>query len=194
MDTKNSERSPDRVEAAPEQQQVTNILHLIDILSAGGPTAGGWRDKGYLVSNFGDSITSISVSRLTEQGQREKPSSSLAVLRIFRRSEDGRIETDYSISKDKEKLRIDRYERITPPEEEKRNQEETLRFKEKVKTMTDAQGIEALQNILKRSEKRDQERAFERKIGESYVGSIEATQILDILTKLAGRQGLPPST
>lgn len=194
MDHNTPESSPDRVGAVSEQQQIKSILHLIDALSAGGITVSGvWGDKGYSIPGFGDYITAISVSRLTKQGEIQEPSFPLAILRIYRRNEDGRIQTDYEISRNEGKLRIGRYERITTPEEEESNQEENLRFKEKAGSMTNVQALEALNNITKRLEKRGEMRAFERKIGESYVDSTEAAQVQNILTKLAAKQGLQAS-
>ena len=191
MDTEPKDSSPDRVLPFPEQQQIRSILNLVNVLSASGTTmAGFWKNKTYPVADFGDSITAISVSSLSKQGQREMPSAALAILRIFRRNEDEKIQTDYYISGGKRTLRIDRHERIVTREEEERNRQESLRLQEDLETMTGEQ-VEAMidNNPIKLGEKA-RERYFERRIGESYVDSGEAMKIIDTLTKLIERQGL----
>ena len=177
--------SPDRVRPSPEQEQITNILNLAEILSAKNITASGiWRDGSYSVPDLGDSIISISVSRLTKEGERKNPKFPLAIINISRRNEDGIVQTYYEIFKSDDQLRIDKDELATLNEDEEKPRSE------KLMNLSREEAMQSLEKISKKLREIEQERDFERSIGATYVDHVEAQEVIDILTKLQAKRKL----
>lgn len=184
MDPKPSE-DLDRLPPSPSQEQLKNVIKLTDALSMQGSVSEVWRTKGYSVADKdSDDVSAVSISRLTDQGQRRYPDYPLAIVRIFKRSIDGRVQATYEVSNDKDKLRINKHERLTTLEQAQRDEEEKLSFKNRLPTMTEGEAIDSLHKIAERLEARDKEKSFERKTGVSYVDNQETQQVIDILTKL----------
>ena len=177
MDSKPPEL--DKIGPPPEQEQLRNIMDLAHSLTEGvKEITEVWRDKGWLLEE-GD-IDVISVSRLTEDGEKQYPDYPLAMIRIFRKKPEGRTEQKYHVSKDNGKLRIDRYDSVRTPEEE----QEKYEWKKKLGTLTHGQADEALNKIMARLEQRQKDHEFERQIGHSYVDREEAQEVIEQLSKL----------
>ena len=171
----------DKVGPPPEQEQLRSIMDLAHTLTEGvEEITEVWRDKGWSVKE-GD-IDAISVSRLTEVGEKQNPDYPLAMIRIFRKKPEGRVEQKYYVAKNDGKLRIDRHDSVQTPEEDQEKDE----WKKNLDTLTHEQADEALNKIMARLDQRQKDHEFERQIGHSYVDREEAQEVIEQLSKLSG--------
>lgn len=174
-----SNQELDKVGSPPEQEQLQNIVGVVRNLTREGGSRGEvWLTKGWSVND--GNIDAVSVDLLTEDGARQNPDYPVAMLRVFEKRPEGRVEMKYDVKKDNGKLRIDRYESVQTPEEER----EEMEWKQKLETLTSQEADEALRKLMAGLEKRKEEHDFQRSVGNSYVDREEAQGLIDRFSKL----------
>ena len=175
MDASSNESSADRVGPPPDQKQLAEVIDLAERLSAdGSELLGTWRENEYDIpySELGD-ITRIRTIKLTKEGREKYPNLFLASIQVFRMNEDGERQTDYRISGEEGRFKADKFER-----DPRRPGEE----------WEDVPIDEFWQELDLISKEED----FEKKVGETFVDYAEIANVIDILTKLAVKEGKLP--
>lgn len=173
-------QEPDKVGFQPEQGQLQNIVEIVSNLTREGGSRGDvWLTKGWLVHD--GNVDAVSVELLTEAGARQYPDYPVAMLRVFEKRNEGRVEMKYDIKKEGDKLRADRYESVQTLEEE----QERTDWKRKLDTLTSQEADEALRKLMTGLEKREEEHAFQRSVGNSYVSGEEVQNLIDRFSKLS---------
>lgn len=177
-----SKQEYDQVGPPPEQEQLRNIVDIVHTLTKeGGSREAVWIDKGWSVND--GNVDAVSVSRLTEEGEKQHPDYPLVMVSVFKKRTEGRVQQKYDVTKDNGNLRIDRYDSVRTPEEEKEKEE----WKQKLDTMTSQEADEALRKLIEGLERRKEEHAFQRRVGYSYVDREETQRLIDRLSKLPNK-------
>lgn len=174
-----SHQELDKVGPPAEQEQLQNIVEIVrNLTREGGSRTEVWLTRGWSVRD--GNVDAVSVDLLTEEGARQHPDYPVAMLRVFEKRPEGRVGMKYDVKKENGKLRIDRYESVQTPEEEQKR----LELKQKLDTLTAQEADDALRKLMAGLERRKEEHAFQRSVGNSYVDREEAQGLIDRFSKL----------
>lgn len=174
-----SNQELDNVGPPAEQEQLQNIVEIVRNLTREGGSRGDvWLTRGWPVKD--GNVDAVSVDLLTEEGSRQHPDYPVAMLRVFEKRSEGRVEMKYDVKKENDKLKIDRYESVQTQEEE----QEKMEWKQKLDSLTSQEADDALRKLMAGFEKRKEEHAFQRSVGNSYVDQEEAQGLIDRFSKL----------
>jgi len=177
----------DRTPPPPEQKQLKSIVILADSLTQQGSVREGlWKERDFPDLNVGE-ISRMFVSRLTVLGEATHPEFPLVVVGVFNR--DGKSKTDYHLSRQDERLRIDKHESTRTEEDEQEARE--WRKKYRLWDFTPEKALEAVSEIEEKYYRSVENRKFEKQIGFSYVDAQEAQRLINNLTLLGRTPKVP---